>query len=314
MLNADDLRFFVAITQSPSLAAAARRLNVTPPAVTQRLRSLELRLGVQLIDRSTHTMTDEGELLAEQSRMIVEQIEEIGELLAQRRGTVAGHLRISAPSGFGRTYIVPTIDQFLEQHPDVRVTLELSDNPIGLKPDAWDVIIHIGELRPSPLQMVRLSPNRRLICASPAYLTRRGTPQTPVDLLQHDCLGLRENDEDVTLWRLVNSGGAAETVRVNPIFWSNDGEAIRSLAVKGRGIILRSEWDVASQIASGSLVEILPGWSAPEAPVVALLGPRNYRAARTRNFVSLLRRSLNPTPWRPGEVESMIGSIGALQL
>jgi len=304
MLNADDLRFFVAITQSPSLAAAARRLNVTPPAVTQRLRSLELRLGVQLIDRSTHTMTDEGELLAEQSRMIVEQIEEIGELLAQRRGTVAGHLRISAPSGFGRTYIVPTIDQFLEQHPDVRVTLELSDNPIGLKPDAWDVIIHIGELRPSPLQMVRLSPNRRLICASPAYLARRGTPQTPVDLLQHDCLGLRENDEDVTLWRLVTSGGATETVRVNPIFWSNDGEAIRSLAVKGRGIILRSEWDVASQIASGSLVEILPDWSAPEAPVVALLGPRNYRAARTRNFVSLLRRTLNPTPWRPGEVES----------
>jgi len=301
MLNADDLRFFVAITQSPSLAAAARRLNVTPPAVTQRLRSLELRLGVQLIDRSTHTMTDEGELLADQSRMIVEQIEEIGELLAQRRGTVAGHLRISAPSGFGRTYIVPTIDQFLEQHPDVRVTLELSDNPIGLKPDAWDIIVHIGELRPSPLQMVRLSPNRRLICASPAYLARRGAPQTPADLLHHDCLGLRENEEDVTLWRLVSSGGATETVRVNPIFWSNDGEAIRSLAIKGRGIIMRSEWDVASQIASGSLVEILPDWSPPEAPVVALLGPRNYRAARTRNFVSLLRRSLNPTPWRPWE-------------
>lgn len=311
MLNADDLRFFVAITQSPSLAAAARRLNVTPPAVTQRLRSLELRLGVQLVDRSTHTMTDEGELLAEQSRMIVEQIEEIGELLAQRRGTVAGHLRISAPSGFGRTYIVPTIDQFLEQHPDVRVTLELSDNPIGLKPDAWDVIVHIGELRPSPLQMIRLSPNRRLLCASPAYVARRGLPQAPADLVQHDCLGLRENEEDVTLWRLVSSGGATETVRVNPIFWSNDGEAIRSLAVKGRGIILRSEWDVAPQIASGSLVEILPDWSPPEAPVVALLGPRNYRAARTRNFVSLLRRTLNPTPWRPGEAPSATGPVGA---
>ncbi|WP_103721611.1 LysR family transcriptional regulator [Bosea psychrotolerans] len=298
MLNADDLRFFVAITQSSSLAAAARRLNVTPPAVTQRLRSLELRLGVQLVDRSTNSMTDEGELLAEQSRKIVDQIDEISELLAQRRGTVAGHLRISAPSGFGRTYIVPTIDRFLESHPEVRVTLELSDNPIGLKSDAWDVIIHIGELRPSPLQMIQLSPNRRLICASPAYLARHGTPQTPTDLLKHDCLGLRENDEDVTLWRFARADGSNETVRVNPLFWSNDGEAIRELAVRGKGIMLRSEWDVAGHIATGTLVEILQGWSAPDAPVVALLGPRNYRAARTRNFVDLLRQRLTPTPWR----------------
>lgn len=298
MLNADDLRFFLAITQSSSLAAAARRLNVTPPAVTQRLRSLELRLGVQLVDRSTNSMTDEGELLAEQSRTVVQQIDAIEELMAQRRGTVAGHLRISAPSGFGRTYIVPTVDRFLEMHPDVRVTLELSDNPIGLKPDAWDVIVHIGELRPSPLQMIQLSPNRRLICASPVYLARRGTPQSPSDLLKHDCLGLRENDEDVTLWRLVAASGPTATVRVNPRFWSNDGEAIRTLAVKGKGIMLRSEWDVAPQIASGALVEILQGWSAPDAPVVALLGPRNYRAARTQNFVTLLRQTLTPTPWR----------------
>jgi len=298
MLNADDLRFFIAITQSSSLAAAARQLNVTPPAVTQRLRSLELRLGVQLVDRSTNSMTDEGELLAEQSRTIVQQIDAIEELMAQRRGTVAGHLRISAPSGFGRTYIVPTVDRFLETHPDVRVTLELSDNPIGLKPDAWDVIVHIGELRSSPLQMIQLSPNRRVICASPAYLARRGTPENPSDLLKHDCLGLRENDEDVTLWRLAAAGGQIETVRVNPLFWSNDGEAIRTLAMKGRGIMLRSEWDVAPQIASGALVEILQGWSAPDAPVVALLGPRNYRAARTRNFVELLRQALTPTPWR----------------
>jgi DNA-binding transcriptional LysR family regulator len=298
MLNADDLRFFIAITQSSSLAAAARHLNVTPPAVTQRLRSLELRLGVQLVDRSTNSMTDEGELLAEQSRTVVQQIDAIEELIAQRRGTVAGHLRISAPSGFGRTYIVPTVDRFLETHPEVRVTLELSDNPIGLKPDAWDVIVHIGELRSSPLQMIQLSPNRRVICASPAYLARRGTPESPSDLLKHDCLGLRENDEDVTLWRLAAAGGQIETVRVNPLFWSNDGEAIRTLAMKGRGIMLRSEWDVAPQIASGTLVEILQGWSAPDAPVVALLGPRNYRAARTRNFVEMLRQALTPAPWR----------------
>lgn len=298
MLNADDLRFFIAITQSSSLAAAARQLNVTPPAVTQRLRSLELRLGVQLVDRSTNSMTDEGELLAEQSRTIVQQIDEIEELIAQRRGKVAGHLRISAPSGFGRTYIVPTVDQFLETHPEVRVTLELSDNPIGLKPDAWDVIIHIGELRSSPLQMIQLSPNRRLLCASPDYLACHGMPQSPSDLLKHDCLGLRENDEDVTLWRLTSGSGQTETIRVNPLFWSNDGEAIRALAVRGKGIMLRSEWDVAPQIASGTLVEILQGWSPPDAPVVALLGPRNYRAARTRNFVDLLRQILTPTPWR----------------
>lgn len=298
MLTADDLRFFMSITESPSLAAAARRLNVTPPAVTQRLRALELRLGVQLIDRSTNSMTDEGELLAERSRAIVEQIDDIGELMVQRRGTVAGHLRISAPSGFGRAYLVPAVDRFIGLHPEVRVTLDLSDNPIGLKPDAWDVIIHIGELRSSPLQLVKLSPNRRLLCASPDYLASHGAPAVPSELLKHRCLGLRENDEDVTLWRLVAPGGSVETVRVNPHVWSNDGEAIRELAVRGRGIILRSEWDIAPLLSSGALVEILPGWSAPDAPVVALLGPRNYRAARTRNFVELLRQMLTPTPWR----------------
>jgi DNA-binding transcriptional LysR family regulator len=300
MLTADDLRFFNAITQSPSLAAAARHLNVTPPAVTQRLRALELRLGVQLIDRSTNSMTDEGELLAEQSRLIVKQIDEIGELMVQRRGTVAGHLRISAPSGFGRGYLVPAVDRFIGIHPDVRVTLDLSDNPIGLKPDAWDVIVHIGELRSSQLQLIQLSPNRRLICAAPSYVATNGAPQRPSDLLKHRCLGLRENDEDVTLWRLVAADGSTETVRVNPQFWSNDGEAIRELAVRGQGIMLRSEWDVAPLIASGALVEMLPGWSAPDAPVVALLGPRHYRAARTRNFIDLLRQMLTPTPWRAG--------------
>jgi len=298
MLTADDLRFFAAVTGAPTLAAAARLLNVTPPAVTQRLRALESRLGVQLLDRSTASLTDEGELLAGRSRRILAEIDDVAEQLSERRGIVAGHLRVSAPSGFGRRYVTPAIASFKHAHPDVRVTLELSDNPVRSKPDAWDVVIYIGELRPLPFQMITLAPNERILCAAPSYLASRGAPAAPSDLHDHDCLALRENEEDVTLWRFAAGQSEPETVRINPALWCNDGEAIREMALSGLGIILRSEWDVAAYIASGQLVPLLPGWSAPAAPVVALLGPRHHRAARTRNFVQDLRRSLKPVPWR----------------
>jgi len=300
MLSTDDLRFIAAVTRAPSLAAAARSLNVTPPAVSQRLRALEARLGVSLLDRSAGriTLTDEGELLTEWSGRILAEIEEVSERLCERKGVVAGHLRVAGPTGFGRRYIAPAVMDFSRRHPDVRIGLELSDNPIRLKPSAWDIVIHIGELHSQPFQKLTLAPNDRLLCASPDYLARRGTPHAPADLARHACLTLRENDEDVTLWRFAGPDGSHETVRIDEGVSCNDGDVIRDWALAGFGIVLRSEWDMADDLRAGRLVRLLPQWRSPDAPVVALLGPRHMRAARTRRFLELLRQSLTPPPWR----------------
>ncbi|EPR43429.1 transcriptional regulator, LysR family [Desulfovibrio sp. X2] len=300
MLTSDDMLFFSAVSRSSSLAAAARLLNVTPPAVTQRLRSLETRLGVQLVDRGTGRimLTSEGELLARRSIGVLNEVEAVTEELQERRGVVSGHLHVAGPTGFGRRHIAPLVAQFHRRHPQVSISLDLSDNPLRLKPDAWDIVIHIGQLHSQPYQMAMLAPNDRILCASPDYISRRGTPGSPADLAGHDCLALRENDEDVTLWRFQRRDGSSETVRIAGGVSCNDGDVIRDWALSGLGVILRSEWDVADDLASGRLVRLLPDWTPPDAPVVALLGPRHNRAARTRYFLESFQRAFTPAPWR----------------
>ncbi|WP_319468796.1 LysR substrate-binding domain-containing protein [uncultured Pseudodesulfovibrio sp.] len=299
MIKSDDMLFMVAISCSASLAAAARMLNVTPPAVTQRLQSLESRLGVQLVERGGGllVLTNEGDLLARRSKGILNDVDKLIEELQKRKGVVSGHLYISGPTGFGRRYIAPVVREFRTQFPQVNINLELSDNPIALKPNTCDIIIHIGELRSQPYKMITLAPNDRILCASPNYLSVNGTPRTPHDLVNHDCLTLRENDEDVTLWRF-HVGGKTETVRITEGISSNDGDVILDWALSGLGIILRSEWDVADALASGRLIRLLPDWGIPDASVVALLGLNHRRTARMRMFLEALRQAFTPPPWR----------------
>lgn len=307
MLGPDDLRFFLAIAEAPSLAAASRALDVSPPAVTQRLRALEDRLGVHLVDRAGRhlALTDEGELIAERGRTILAALGDLDEALAARRGQVVGHLRIVAPLGFGRAYVAPVAGSFQAAHPEVAIDLMLSDRIGGVPEGTFDLAIHVGataQVAPGLIAR-RLAPNDRIVCASPAYLAAHGVPADPGDLRAHACIALRENDEDVTLWRFRREGagtGPAEArVRIEPRLASNDGEVVRGWALAGRGLILRSEWDVADDLRAGRLVRLLPGYALPDAPVTALLGARRQaRAARTRRFLDALAAALDPPPWR----------------
>ncbi|MGU3387543.1 LysR family transcriptional regulator [Methylobacterium sp. D53M] len=304
MLDTDDLRFFVAVAASPSLAAAARSLNVSPPAVTQRLRSLEKRLRVHLVDRSGRglTLTDEGELLAERGRDLLGAFDDLADALAERVGAVTGHLRVVAPLGFGRRYVAPVVTAFRLRHPGVRIDLLLSDRLGRIPSETWDLAIHVGEIREAtPSLTVRaLAPNDRILCAAPAYLARHPAPRVPADLRDHTCIALRENDEDVTLWRFRAAEGAEVRVRVDAALVSNDGDVVRGWALAGLGVIVRSEWDVADDLRAGRLARLLEGYALPSAPVVALLGSeRRSRAARTERFLEALRRSFDPLPWRP---------------
>ncbi|OAS26839.1 LysR family transcriptional regulator [Methylobacterium platani] len=302
MLGTDDLRFFLAIADAPSLAAASRALDVSAPAVTQRLRALEERLGVHLVDRTGRhlALTDEGELIAERGRAVLDALGDLDEALAARRGRVVGHLRVVAPLGFGRAYVAPVAAAFQEAHPDVAIDLTLSDRLGGMPEGAFDLAVHVGGIAQAAPGLIarRLAPNDRVVCAAPAYLAGRAPPTAPADLRSHACIALRENDEDVTLWRF-QRGDTEERVRIEPRLSSNDGEVVRGWALAGRGVILRSEWDVADDLRAGRLVRLLPDYALPEAPVVALLGaPRRARAARTRRFLDALAAALDPPPWR----------------
>jgi len=173
MLTSDDLRFFHAVAASRSLAAAARILNVSPPAVTQRLRTLESRLKMQLIHRGRRllTLTNEGELLARHGQGIISSLAELDSALAQRRGEIVGQMRIMAPFGFGRRYVAPVVADFRARHPRLQMELMLTDRLDRASSDAWDIAIHVGDLNntmPS-LSMRRIAPNDRFLCASPSY-------------------------------------------------------------------------------------------------------------------------------------------------
>lgn len=302
-LSSADLNFFVVVAGAASLAAASRSLDVSRSAVTQRLSQLEARLQCRLLDRTTRhlRLTEEGQLLRDRALLLLEELGELSDTLCGRRDVVSGHLRIAAPLGFGRRYIAPITAAFRKRNPDVTVTLSLTDRPAIADEHNWDLIIHIGELKNSSLVMVRLAANDRIACASPAYLDAHGEPANPAELASQVCLALRQNDEDVTLWRFVDRHRKTIPVRVEPAMSSNDGEAVRSWALEGLGIMVRSEWDIADDLAAGRLKRVLGRYRLPSADVVALLGRRGGRAARVNAFLKSLQERFRPNPWRPSD-------------
>lgn len=299
MLNSDDLRFFYTIATHPTLAAAARYLGVTPPSVTQRLQGIEQRLGVRLIQRPSRfiTLTDEGCLVKTRAERIIEELAELQEIIRNRRHEVSGKLSVLAPLGFGTDYVAPLLGEYSARYPHLEVELTLSDDPSWSSFHQWDVVIYIGELRDSSMHCTPLVTNRRYVCASPAYLEQKGIPDSPSALRLHDCIALRENSEDVTLWRF-NRGNEEYPIRIHPRLASNEGRVVTDWALAGRGIIVRSEWDVMPHLNRGKLVRVLQEFNLPDAPVVALTGSDAAgRSPRTHQFIRFLKEFLSSRPW-----------------
>jgi len=291
MIDLADLRFIQAVSRAASLAATARALDVTPPAVSQRLAQLETRLKLKLVERGAGVLrlTAEGEMMAMRADAILKGLFDLEGDLAERRGAMSGPLRIVAPFGFGRLHVAPLIGSFFLENPEVSPTLTLTDDPRGaMRSETWDVLIHVGRLPDLDLVQRKLADNRRLLCASAGYLERSGKPSVPADLSRHRCGVIRENQADVTLWALTGPGRKRVSVRIQPAFASNDGEVIRGWALAGLGIVERSEWSVADDLQSGRLLRVLPDWSLPDADIVALLNPRSVRASRVEAFLAHL--------------------------
>jgi LysR family transcriptional activator of dmlA len=293
-MNADsELAFFCLLVKQGSLAATARELNLTPPAVSRRLAMLEERLGVRLLNRTTRriSLTGEGEVYFAHARPILSDIDDMERLVSSSRAAPRGLLRVNAPLGFGRSYIGPSISAFTKACPEVDVQLHLTDRPTSLPDDSIDLAVQFGDMPDSRLIAKRLAPNRRLLVASPAYLRAAGIPVRPHDLSQHECLVLRQNSGAHGNWRL-SRGERSETVKVHGRLSTNDGEVALNWALEGLGILMRAEWDVAKYLRSGRLVQVLSDHETQPADIYAVFPERLNMSAKVTLFVEHLREYL----------------------
>ena len=284
-----DLAFFALVVKPGNLSATARELGLTPPAISARLARLEQRLGVRLLNRTTRrvSVTQEGELYLAEGGRILADLEALERSVSSARAQPQGLLRLNATFGFGRAHIVPAVSDFARQYPDVEVLMRLTDRPLNLIEEGFDVAVRFGDLPDARLTARKIASNRRLLCASPRYLDTYGEPRTPSDLQRHRCIVVRENDVAYGTWRL-ESGQRAETVKVRGPVSSNDGQSALEWALDGHGIVMRSEWETAAYLRAGRLREVLTDWRTPPADIHALYPERLNLPAKTVAFVEFL--------------------------
>jgi len=291
-----DLGFFSALARAGSLGAAARELGITTPAVSKHLALMEARLGLSLVNRSTRRMslTPEGEVYLERARRILGEIDDMEQLLGGAKAMLRGLLRVNATLGFGRSHIAPLISRFVRKHPQLEVQLQLSVNPPPLTEDVFDLCIRFGAPPDARVIARRIAPNRRLLCAAPAYLARHGTPKVPSDLGRHNCIGIRQGEEAYGVWRLSSGRGphaVSEAVKTRGNLSTNDGEIAVNWALDGHGILMRAEWDIQRYLKNGRLVQVLPQYYTPDADIHAVWPQRHQLAARVRAFVDFVAKA-----------------------
>lgn len=287
--QASELEFFVTLNREGSLAATARALNITPPAVTMRLAAMEARLGVRLVNRTTRkiSLTSEGELYLLHASRILLDLRDMENQVASGSQTPRGTIRLNATLGFGRTVVAPLVSRFCKQYPDVQVNLEVTDRPVDLIENGFDLAIRFGELPDSRLNARRIMSNRRFLCASPLYLQQHGTPHTLSDLQQHRCIVHRQNIEAHGSWRF-SKGKITELIKVDAALASNDGDIVMEWALDGLGILIRSEWDLNRYLESGRLTRILTDYTLPSADLFVYYPGQQHLPARVRKLIDFL--------------------------
>jgi LysR family transcriptional activator of dmlA len=296
-----ELELFRTIVDTGGISAAALALQSSPAAVSRRLSALETKLGVRLAVRSSRRfrLTDEGLLLYERSRSILDQIRDVEAEVASRGGAARGLLRIGAPADFGRRHIAPHLSTFTAQHPGLEAHLTLSDVGLENEADNCDLVFRVG-LPSDPTMIARkIARTRQVVCASPSYLARRGTPNSVDELRSHSCLRLARRHRLIDRWRFSSSGEEFE-VEVAGTLSSGDGSVLRSWALSGEGISWEAYWDVADDIAAGRLVELLPNYQCPLIELFATFPPSKPIPPRIRLFVDYMLQTMEK--FRPDEL------------
>lgn len=295
--HSDEIAAFLAVASQGSFVGAGRLLQRHPTIVSKRLASMEKRLGVRLVERSTRQVriTEVGAKLEQRLRSAIELMNEAQQQATQGASEIRGTLRLALPAAMGRRWLGPLLPEFLKAYPHVSILADYSERLVDFIDEGFDAAIRIGELEDNRLIASKLSDHRRILSASPAYIREHGMPETPQDLIKHNCLrfsGLATFPQ----WRLYR-GNELQTVLPKGNLTANDSESLLSAARADAGILGAGEWLMSSDIATGNLLHVLPDWQLDSTGGVYLVRPSaKFPSAVVVAFKQWIESKFNPTP------------------
>ena len=294
------LESFVAVATKGSLTATALAEGVAPAVIGRRIDALEERLGVKLLVRTTRriSLTHEGSAFLEDCQRLLTDLASAEASVSAGGVKASGHLRVTAPAGFGRRHVAPLVPRFIALHPDVSVSLNLSDRVVDIVNEGFDCAVRVGDLPDSSLISVRLADNRRQCVAAPSYLQRAGVPQHPSDLARHECLTLSSDASQTRGWAF-RVEGEVTYLRPHGRLDCSDGQVLHDWCLQGLGIAWRSTWEVAAEISVGRLQPLLENYAAPPNGIFAVFTHARHLPLRVRLWIDFLKQTYgSPAYWR----------------
>ena len=295
-----EMSAFVAVADSLSFARAAERMQRDATVVSRRVRALEARLGVRLLERTTRSvaLTEAGRLYLDRARAVLHAIDEAErDATSLATGAPRGHLRLALPDAFGRMWLAPLLTEFLIAHPLITIEAEFSNRFVDLIGERFDLAVRLGELADSRLVARRLCGRHRLLCASPAYLARQGTPKQPDELQRHACL-IFSGLPNRLRWDMHDAAGVLHRVPVSGPLVSDDAEILVDAACAGLGIMMATDWLVGRHLEAGTLVPVLARWRLVDEGAIHVVTPSGAGgASKTRAFSDWIVRRLADPPW-----------------
>ncbi|ORT48599.1 LysR family transcriptional regulator [Vibrio sp. qd031] len=294
-MNIDHLRLFIRLASTHNISQAGAELGLSPAVASAHINKLEESVGVRLVHRTTRkvSLTQEGEAFLPQAENVVDAVDIAKQSVGGKSALPSGVLRVTAPSSFGRMHLIPAMTSFTEQYPELSVDLRFSDSIVDLVDGGFDVAIRNAELKDSSLIAKKLASDRRIICASPAYLKQHGTPKHPNDLKDHQCI----NIIGIENW-LFSVGDKVIDIKTSGKIRTDNGDAIRELCVAGHGITMNSMWSVYQQIKSGELIEILTDTPYKSDTAIWVLYPSSrFVAPKVRAFIDFFSDYFGEPPY-----------------
>ena len=291
------LEVFVEVVRKNGFARAADALETSPANVTRYVRDLESHLGTRLLNRSSQKMslTESGETLFERAKAILDEVAEVELIASSATMQPRGLLRINAPLSFGILHLAPLWPQFLQRYPEVELDIALVDRVVDIVEEGYDLAIRISRTGSTSYAARKLATSHNIVCASPAYLRKNGSPKIPSDLIGHTCIGYSyaaTADE----WNFTDENGQANPVKVSCVMHTNNGDTARAAALAGLGIIWQPSFLIGADLRAGKLVQLLPGYRLPDIDVLAVYPSRRHLSAKVRVMVDFLADAFKETP------------------
>ncbi len=301
MNTLEAMNLLVEAVDGGSFSAAGRELGLAPSSVARGISSLEDDLGIRLLNRTTRklSLTEAGRLYIERARRILNDVEDARLSITQLEADPRGTLKLNAATAFGRIHVVPMLPAFLQQYPELSVDLTLTDAFVDLVEEGVDLAIRVGELKDSSMIARRLAPNDRVLCASPDYFDRRGRPESPSDLSDHDCL-IYKRGNDRPIWHFRGPDGVIQDVQASGHFQTNNTEALYAVTLEGQGVTILPTWLIGQDLAERRLETVLNDYTvsptALDTSIYAIFPYNRHLSPKVRAFIDALVDRFTPTP------------------